>query len=383
MTPRRMIGVALGAFALLVVAWPPRPSGRPYDERRVQLSPSQMADSLRSEALDTMRAVEHAIWMRRERDLVARTLAAMPAGARNSILVDPHIDASMRRHLEHVYAETRARMPAGMALPVFVQIDTLWLGTANTMWIEDAVGGVPTCATVVRVQVARDRLVDPRKVASDVRRAFGAVFPQPRQLGLCAFEASFGAPSPAVRRWLRERRYRPLLVGFDARYAAQPHRTSLYMDEEGFNPYYWYGGNDNAQSAVKARACAAGQVQWCTEAVAPKLAESIVDTGESASDWQGRWYWARRGTPMLMNTLAAHMGPQRFAELWHADVAPPEAYRRIMGTPMDSLAQRLLIGGTEPLQAGTSNSLASVMAVLLIAAVLAGLSTLSDPRRRR
>jgi hypothetical protein len=77
------------------------------------------------------------------------------------------------------------------------------------------------------------------------------------------------------------------------------------------------------------------------------------------------------------------MGPQRFAELWRAPDSLPDAYRRLTGVPVDTLAYRVVTQARSAVRAGASVTPGEFLVVLMIAGLLAGLATLSHPRRRR
>jgi hypothetical protein len=379
LTPRRAAGLALAAFVLLVLARPPRPIGLPYDEQRERLSSAlDRARDARDAARDTLRVVDYSIWSRQVRDSVRRQLASTPENSRNRAFIDPRVPAATRTHLEAVYAASRARMSSGrMALPLFVVLDTTVnyrLGT--TLWVEDAGGPAPACATFLRVRVSREAVRDERRMSRDIQRVVGARFPQPFHFGLCGFEAAFGAPSAEVRRWLQEREFRPVASGYDP--AVNP-RAPRQLDRDVI-PYF--SSAQIAAVALDMRACVAGRVERCLSAVAPVSERPMSNIDYVSSDW--RWYgWGWDGSSHLMNAVATSMGAEAFGALWRGNASPPDAYRQLTGVPMDTLARRVLVGDAPPLQVGASLSLASVITPLLIAAFFAGLATLAHPRRRK
>ncbi len=379
MTVRNSAGLAVGAFALVALAMPPRPTGSPYnpDDRRTTVERTKRVIEA---AEDSLRQVKGALRTRVLRDSVARMLAAFPADARDQLILDQRIAPSLRLLMQGTYAASRARLPQGrVALPMFVVLDTLWF--TSTQWIEDASKGRPTCATIMHVAVssysgpgvARNQ----RRWSRDVRVALGAQFPKPDDFGLCAFEAAFGEPARVPRDWLRDRGWRPVGTGLSA---SRPRRR--------FDPFY-YGLNwdsyDNGALGMRYRACYAGRTAECNAAAASVIPRRQWQFDTSTVGWEGSrfWRWGFSGSIDLMNALAASMGPEKFAELWHAEDAPPDAYRRITGVPMDTLAQRVLLAGRPPISFGASTTVSELLAVLLVAAFLAGLSTLSHPRNGR
>lgn len=84
-----------------------------------------------------------------------------------------------------------------------------------------------------------------------------------------------------------------------------------------------------------------------------------------------------------MHAVATSVGAERFGALWRADDSLPDAYRRVTGVPIDTLAQRVVLDRRGPVLAGATVTPIEVMALLAVAAVLAALATLSHPRRRR
>lgn len=379
LTVRRMIGIAVAAFLLLVVARPPRPSGPSYYARALQsLAARERVQQEQTATLDTLRVIEYTIWSSHVRDSVQRVLASLPAERRDAIFVDPLIPASLRRHLTEVYTSSRTRMgPQRMALPMFVLLDTTQsyrLGT--TLWIESEPGSFPFCATVLRARVSRDARSDVRTLSRDLVRLVPANFPQPAHFGLCGFEGAFGAPSTATRRWLAAREFLPVGGGYDVR---RPSRPVRYLSDLVFPRY---GLQDNGARALDVRACATGRTDKCLGAVAPVAERPQGGPNQVWSDW--RWYsWEWRGAPDLMNAIATSVGSESFGNLWRGDEAPDVAYQRVTGVPLDTLARRTLLGGTEPMRAGTTVRPSDFVPVLLMTLVLVALATLPHPRRRR
>lgn len=382
LTARRVAAIALAAFALILIARPPRPSGPTYYQRRDRgTSPVERARFAHDAARDTLRVVDYALWSTQVRDSVRRQLAATPASGRDRAFIDPRLPAARRAHIETVYAATRARMSGdGMALPLFVVLDTtLNYRLATTIWIDDVGGSTAACATVLRVRVSREAMRDVRRMSRDIQRVVPARFPQPMNFGLCGFEAAFGAPSAEVRRWLHEREYRPVASGYD--HSLSP-RTPRYLGDY-VNPYFYMG--ENEVMGLNLRACYAGRSERCLDAVAPVSERTVQghvgEIVEVVSDW--RWYgWGWNGSPDLMNAIATSMGAVSFGALWRGAASPPDAYLKLTGVPMDTLARRVLVGDAPPLRVGAAISLASALGPLLVAAVFAGLATLSHPRRR-
>lgn len=382
MTARRMAGVAAGAFALLVLARPPRPIDQGHfrddDARR---TPIERVTRVRDAAVDSLQSVERSIWATHMRDSVARALAAIPAAERNQVITDARIPAFIRQHLQTVYAESRARMTgSAMPLPVFVSLELSASDYAlgRRLWLEPSQAGVAACALVARVQLSSTTIADERQLRRAFFRALSPGFPQPHDLGLCAFESAYGAPSQAVRAWLRQRNFLPVANGLDP---SRPPRRAGF--DNSFDAFAWWGSVDNGAYTMIVRACAAGHLAYCNMAITPVAAVAVIDDNIYATNWSRSYWWSWHGSPDLMNALATSLGPQKFGDLWHANESPPDAYRRLTGVPIDTLARRLLMGGAAPIRTGAAPTFGEVIAVLLIAAIFAGLSTLSHPRNRR
>ncbi len=372
MTVRRAAALAVGAFALIAVAKPPRPVGTVWDRYTSADSTKRVLEAT-GDSLIQLRAVARTVATRAS---VNRMLAAAPTSMRDGVIADERIAPSLRNHLSTVYAASRAKMPgSSMALPIFVVLDSTGELANSIQWLESPSAESPTCATVVQISASLRTLRDGRALATEVHRRLGPQFPQPRDFGLCGFEATFGAPSPVVRQWLRERGWISVRTGLSQALPPRPSSAFFYN--------YWGGRFDDGLYWVSFDGCIAGRLEECVDAVAPRLLGRTVDM-ESYSSERGtsRSRWGGRGSPDLMNALASSLGPQRFAELWRAADAPPDAYRRITGVPMDSLAHRVLVGDRPRRHSGATVSFGELIAVLLVAAAFAGISTLSHPRNR-
>ena len=369
MTVRRAAALAVGAFALIAVAKPPHPVGTVWDRGRSADSTKRVLEATG----DSLRQLQGVVRTMVTRAHVNRMVAAAPTTMRDGVIADARIAPSLRNHLNTVYAASRARMPgSSMALPILVLLDSIGDRSNSIRWIESPGAEAPTCATVVQIQASLRTLRDARTLAMEVHRRLGPQFPQPTDFGLCGFEATFGAPSPMVRQWLRERGWISVRTGLSQ---APPVKRAAQFNywESVENGWRWvsYGG------------CLAGRLAPCVDAVAPRLPQRTGDVDSYIAERGTSWgRWRARGSPDLMNALAASLGPQRFADLWHANEAPPDAYRRITGVPMDSLAHRVLVGGRPIRRAGAMVSFGELIAVLLVAAAFAGISTLSHPRNR-
>jgi len=376
MNARRLAALTLGAFVLMALAKPPRPSGGGWamDE---ELAPSDLTKRALTSASDSLLQVTALARLGATREEVRQRLAALPPMARNQVIADERISASLRSLWQRTYAATLAA--AGQnppALPVFVVLDTTREQASATQWIDTPGPASPGCATVVRMYVNPRLLGDTRAMTRLIHRRLGPAFPQLADLGLCAFKARYGAPAPELNGWLRQRGWRPVVTGLSPWTPAQS-GPSQSLDSYYYN-FFW-DRSDNGALGLQRRACAAGVASPCLDAVAP-LSQNRVVVSDGYIGF--RWGWV--GAPDLMNQLAVSMGPEKFGELWRAADPLPDAYRRITGVPIDTMARRLLLtsrGG--PLHAGATVTIPEVLVVLMITLLLAGISTLGHPRRRK
>ncbi|MBM3907726.1 MAG: hypothetical protein FJ363_06550 [Gemmatimonadetes bacterium] len=379
LTVRRAAAIAMGAFALLVVARPPRPTG--LSAEQVSARYRSRVDEARqqlSQTRDTLRLLEYTAWSRQLRDSVGRALRQQSGTTLDRVFADARVPAAVRGHVEQVYATTRARMShRALALPLVIVVDTAQSYRFGTvLWVERPQDPTPSCATVVRARVTPAALTDERRMARELRRSIPASFPQPRHFGLCGFSGAFGPPSAAVRQWLHEREYRPVAGGYDV--SAIP-RPPLRLRDEVV-PYF--NSQRNSAMALDLRACVAGRAEHCLDAIAPPAERPLGGIDDAASDY--RWYsWWWRGSPDVMNAVALSLGPERFRALWRAEEPVPDAYRRLSGVPIDTLARRVLVGAAPPVRVGAPLLAKDFVLPLLIAGGLAGLALLSHPRRRR
>lgn len=388
MTTKRLAGLTLGAFALFVLARPPRPTGTLWDVMSRDARASDRAARQRTATLDTIRRIDHSLWLRRVRDSTVRTVAALPVNGRNQVFVDARIAPSLRAHIQRVYTDTRRQIGGDVALPMFVVVDTTPFDDRTTsLWIDSLGTSQPTCATVVRVFVSSadlkaNHLASRQADMRQLIRALRSNFPQRRHFGLCSFEAAFGPPSASVRRWLAERQFYAIGSGFDP--SLKPRKFAFVSDEGiDFDATWisWWRGGENGLRTLWLRACAAGRLASCADAVAPMGDRTAFTDGDIASNWRQSVWWDWRGSPDLMNAMAQSLGAQKFAELWKADATPFESYRRLTGVTADTLSRRLLVGEA-PMRLGAAPTLWEALAALLVAALFAGLSVLSHPRRR-
>jgi hypothetical protein len=386
--PRRFAGICLGAFVLMALARPPRPTGQFFESYgdRSRLSATKQAMRVTD---DSIFALERSIRARVVRNSAERALSGLPTGDRVQLLADPRIPASLQQHLRQVYADTRAAMPpSAVALPMLVVLDSgsSYSAQASAQWIEPTSLGIAACATIIRISVDGRAFT---QLARRVNRVLGPNFPRAADFGLCGFEAAFGEPSPAMHRWMAARGWSVVRVGYDPAARAAKSRPMNYgLAFRYFDrvPWYAYRADDNGARALGFHACRAGKTSFCVVATAPSDEARVDRDGALPGSllWKSEWWWSSwLGTPALMNNVAASIGPQRFAEAWRANDSLPESYRRLTGVPMDTLAHRALTETHPPLRAGASVTFAELVTVLLIAAAFAGLSTLTHPRRHK
>ena len=362
MTARRLVALTLGAFVLMALAKPPRPSGGGWaiDE---ELTSTDFTKRALESANDSLLQVTTLVRLEVTREEVRQRLAALPPAARNQVIADPRISATLRSLWQRTYAATLAAAgPNAPALPVFVVFDTTRKQYSSTQWLVAPGPDSPGCTTVIRVYVNPRVTNDTKAVTRIMHRRLGPAFPQLADLGLCAFVARYGAVAPPTSAWLRARGWRPVVTGLSPSTPAQPGPSQLV---DGYYYLFW-DRSDNGALGLQRRACAAGVTSSCLAAVAPLSQNRVV-----VSDGYIGFRWAYVGSPDLMNQLAISMRAEKFGELWRASEPIPEAYRRITGVPIDTLARRLLLtsrGG--PLHAGATVTIPELLVVLMITLLL-------------
>jgi hypothetical protein len=384
MTTKRLAGLTVAGFALLVIARPPRPTGTPWDARSQDTRASERVARQRTASLDTLHQLDGAVRARHLRDSVSHAVSSLSPGGRNQLIADPRIPLSLRQHMQQVYADTRRQMGGAWALPIFVVLDTSMSYFTSSVWIDDLQLGEPLCATVVGIRVGRGELAPGHVPIRTLTRALGANFPQRRHFGLCSFEATFGVPSAVVRQGMREREFVAIGSGFDIALQPRAFINRFYADAgimASLNYFPWWDSGENGRRVVALRACGAGRLSWCGDAVAPKAEGGVAKAVEVTTNWTRFSWWGWHGSPDLMNALAQALGPQKFGELWKANATPLESYRRLTGVAADTLSRRLLVGEA-PMRLGAMPTLWEAFAAFVVAALFAGLSLLSHPRRR-
>ncbi|MHB1312841.1 MAG: hypothetical protein ACYC3L_12565 [Gemmatimonadaceae bacterium] len=375
MTPGRLAALTLGAFVLMAVAKPPRPTGGGYGMANPADRPSALTKRALSAASDSLLQTRSLLRLDATRDSVRQKVLSLPAAARNQVIADPRIKPSLRALWQQTYAASLASMgPGVVALPLVVVIDTTGWTYSSVQWLDTSSPESPSCATVVRLTMSPRVAADARELNfAVVHNRLAANFPQPADLGLCAFVARYGAPSPQMRAWLRDRDWRAVVTGYSP--ALPVRNTTAQMD---FLYDLFWSSYDNSALGLHRRACRAGNDRYCLDAVAPRSLHRVkVDDG-----YVGFRYGSVAASD-LMNQLAVSMGPAKFEELWRASDPLPVAYLRITGVPVDTLARRLIVGRGDPMRAGATVTAPEALVVLMITLLLAGVSTLAHPRRRK
>jgi hypothetical protein len=377
LTMRRFVGIAVGGFALLALAFPPRPVGNGYNGTRADTTRLRRVRVARSATYDTLASVRFALWTLDQRDSARRLVSSIPAGHRDQLMADPTLPESFRRLMQANYAATRVRRGEGMPLPVVVLLDSdATGGVSSALWLEDTTSGTAGCVTVRRLFANHVERMSQSRLITKAASRLGGSFPQPRHFGLCGFEAKFGPPSPAIRTWLQDRGWRPVEKGYDPN--DRPMSNGIYSYAALPFMSWW---TDDYQWLLAARACEAGRLDQCHEVAVPKDAWRALGGRAVPGSTEYRSTMDPHGSPDFMNALATTMGPERFLELWQGNETPLVAYQRLMGVPVDTLARRLLLGrdALKNLEVGSPvvPSVAEAVFLLVLCGVSVGLVTLS------
>lgn len=155
-----------------------------------------------------------------------------------------------------------------------------------------------------------------------------------RLLGTCAFHAAYGAPGAGMQQWLTET---------NLQRAAYLQRPASHGDGVVRDP-----GEANAagRDAVVA-ACRSGRVEGCRELWMARVDTLLLEPWQRSlptvappelrvATFGPSSFAAPRSaiSAGLLASLAEHLGPERFAEVWRAPGSPEEAYARIAGRPL-------------------------------------------------
>lgn len=185
------------------------------------------------------------------------------------------------------------------------------------------------CLTIVKLGVGR-RQLEPNAAAG--------------LFGPCAFYAAFGEPGPAIRTWLRQRRYDIARDGMIATTAQpDPHLLTvrrLTREEElkryvdlsyGFRPVLLTG-------------CSGGNLEVCAKVLsAPtRTREDIFDvpiTRRPAPYWSDEYALGEHSTGLLSDLLA-EQGRARFEKFWKSSSDVETAFQAAFGEPIGRWTRR-------------------------------------------
>lgn len=381
---RRVAGLVVAVAALLFLFLPPRPTGFPYSRRSRVVTPAERADSLLREVESEEYSVGAQIWRTTVRAELTRRLAA--TGVDDRLTIDERVPRALGAHMQRTYAALRPRLGTAVRTPIFLLADSAWgVPSFDAAFADDSIpSAASACVTVFGMHLEGVPRAGRRDTTAYMLRTYrAAVFPRPTGLGLCAFEAAFGKPSPQVREWLTERELRPIAAGYDPFWPKIP-TVGRYPDGtlDTVSPYWW-DWEALPGLTIERRACAAGRLDHCAAALIPVIPSKSRERATLMS-WRGRYLngFGAFGSPWLMNALARHLGPARFAELWKSDAAPPETFKRLTGAPMDSLLRAVEFGERPHIDVGASVNGVMLLASLLLFAALLGAAMLTNPRKR-
>lgn len=209
-----------------------------------------------------------------------------------------------------------------------------------------------------------------------------------RLLGTCAFYAAHGAPGPGVERWLRETRAASAqYIQLPGAFAGESAKLNLSVR--------WYGFGADAAALVR---CRTGAEESCLRFISPDPARppifeesrggAVIDRTPLATvapgtevDHSGFWGGDRyllRG--VLLGTLAAELGPERFGALWRDPRSLEESFRANEGRTLGAWVAEYVAARTEPYVAGPG---LAMLPIALSLALLVGATLLAVYRSPR
>jgi hypothetical protein len=207
-------------------------------------------------------------------------------------------------------------------------------------------GGLPYCA--VALPQSDWRGANKRRAEEIAQRGV---------LGPCLLWGRYGAPGPAVRRWLETEGLRfarrDVQVGVD------------FSQIEDLRPFSLRRDQMRALLPIDGQACLSGQLDKCSSAILSSSRSQVpTEFGMSVP----RLFL---GESYLLHTLEREFGNERFAKFWQSDQPVEVAFRSAFGIDLGTWVYRWM----KPLghfRAGASLSGISLILTLLFLGILTG-----------
>ena len=186
-------------------------------------------------------------------------------------------------------------------------------------------------------------------------------------LGPCAFQARFGVAGAQIDAWLRSRSYD---LALDASWE-EPGRdlgpqAAALRDEaraESWRYTQW-------DLSIPARACAAGEVKGCEDAMTPAHGTRRQLPSGAMVRRSMPWdtHWGARATDYLSDLVTA-IGPERFARFWRSDLPPDAALRSAAAMPLSGWTQQWIGELAGPARFGPGLAAREILTAVLVAAL--------------
>jgi hypothetical protein len=230
-----------------------------------------------------------------------------------------------------------------------------------------------TPATCVAVVVAPrlDRTQDPRAL-----QTAGASW-----LGPCAFEARFGIPGRAVRRWLANRRFDVAMAPDWIEGGTRPELLLPWLSlTTRSRDWYW-----TRQYLVPAQTatCAAGRPASCIAALRAGDREARVPPSGVIARSDARWMLGEglTGGEYFLGAVLRTSGERKFRELWRTSLPIDSALTLALGAPAGEWTAEWQATVATPPRFGPLPGVLEPLGALLLAA-LAVATTARNVRRR-
>ena len=242
---------------------------------------------------------------------------------------------------------------------------------------ENSVTGRTECVAILAIQ--SPPLARPgahRRLAEQLDPARGGE----RLLGPCAFQARFGMPGAQIDAWLRARAYE---LAFDPTWEEPERDVGIGGEElrDAARASTWEYLQWNLSTT--ARACAAGKVDRCEQAMVPQpgIRPPLPPGAVVRRTLSWDPHWGGLATEYL-SALVTAMGPERFARFWRSDLAPDAALRAVAGMSLGSWTQQWIGDLSGPLRAGSGIAAREVVSVAILAALCLALTAWGFRRRQ-
>jgi hypothetical protein len=317
LTPSRWIAVAALAFVLAPVL-----IFFDYEPRGYQWTPRDRLQARAGRAERHLRAEAERIRTDRLADSVLRSVPAS-AGTTLRVSFDRMLDSAPRRLLTLAAKSATRERPAASRVGIDVNF------VVDSVQMIDGIqrrgySGALSVNYVLPRRGSTDRCIVLARVKPWGLNEFSSEASSDRLLGPCAFYEAYGAPGPAIERWLAQGAW-----GFAQRAGAI--RPTLFEGRWERNEVplrYMLGG--------RGVACAKGAQAACAEALETpditglRVRDRLVMTEYNPyimTSWYSREWSLGSESAALLADMARDLGADRFTRFWQSDAEPAVAFR--------------------------------------------------------